>query len=134
MRLCPWPVALCVRTIGGHFRILWLASVGRIVERTGWRPPVRTGVDLRNGRQERPPPMIFKPRTSALQRDWRTEIDTSLEAGQTPLLDLGSSQQMLRGLPILMALRTFAARRVDVAAPNLLIGGNPVMWLVCLMQ
>lgn len=78
--------------------------------------------------------MFWRYLAFPIQRDWQTELDTSLEAGQTPLLDLGSSQQMLRGLPVLAALRTFVTQRRDVTAPILLIGGNAALWLALLFQ
>jgi len=78
---------------------------------------------------------MFWPQTAnTLRQDWQTTIDASLEAGQIPVLDLGSSQQMLQGLPVLAALRTFATQRVDVAAPTLLLGGDAALWLAILMD
>lgn len=77
--------------------------------------------------------MFWRQSANTLHQDWRTTIDASLEAGQIPGLDLGSSQQMLQGLPVLAALRTFATQRVDVTAPTLLLGGDAALWLAFLM-
>ncbi|MFN8488544.1 MAG: hypothetical protein U0350_13170 [Caldilineaceae bacterium] len=78
--------------------------------------------------------MFWRQTANTLRQDWQTTIDASLEAGQSPVLDLGSSQQMLQGLPVLAALRSFAVQRVDVATPTLLIGGDAAVWLALLLQ
>ena len=69
-----------------------------------------------------------------LQGEWQTEIDRSLEAGHTPILDLGENSQPLGTLPVLAALRAFVAHRADVTAPILLAGGDPGLWLALFMQ
>jgi hypothetical protein len=66
--------------------------------------------------------------------EWQSEIEANLEAGRTPLLDLGGSNLILDDLCMLAALRTFVARRVDVTAPVMIAGGNSAFWLAVLMQ
>ncbi len=70
----------------------------------------------------------------AIDIEWQSELEASLEAGRMPLLDLGSSHLLLDDLAMLAALRTFVAHRVDVMAPVMVAGGTSSLWLAVLMQ
>ena len=61
-------------------------------------------------------------------------VDERLEAGQTPLLDLGAPPQPLTGLPALTALSRFAANRMDITAPVVITGGDGSLWVATLFH
>jgi hypothetical protein len=67
------------------------------------------------------------------QTQWQTTIERSLEAGQTPLIELGASLGELSGLSTLVALLAFAGQRNDLTAPVMVAGGNNVAWLIGLL-
>jgi hypothetical protein len=69
-----------------------------------------------------------------LRSDWAAQIEADLEAGQSPLLNLGAGNGLLENLPALVALHAFAAGRHDLAAPTVLVGGNPLLWLAALLH
>ena len=67
--------------------------------------------------------------TTNYQTQWQTTIERGLEAGQTPLIDLGASLGELPQLNALVALLSFAGQRADLTSPVIIAGGNSVLWL-----
>lgn len=65
---------------------------------------------------------------------WQSQVEQALEAGQTPLLELGVNQRLLDGWAAQLALQGFTQTRTDILAPTLLIGGNSPLWPVLLLQ
>jgi hypothetical protein len=77
---------------------------------------------------------MFWNRSSAdILTHWQSEIETSLEAGATPLLHAGYSNLALESAVGLDALYTLEHTREDVAAPVLIVGGNDPVWLAALL-
>jgi hypothetical protein len=68
-----------------------------------------------------------------LQQLWQTTIETGVETGQAPLLDLGLSTEILPHLEALLALLVFAEERLDMAMPQVILGGASSGWLVALL-
>lgn len=64
---------------------------------------------------------------------WRTEIETSLESGQTPLLVVGRPFLELETAPTLLALQALAATRLDVTRPVVAVGGSGAAWPAALL-
>lgn len=77
--------------------------------------------------------MNWRKSTTTYQSQWQTTIERGVEAGQSPLFDLGASPGDLSGLAALLALLAFADQRTDVTAPVVIAGGNSVGWLVGLI-
>ncbi len=65
--------------------------------------------------------------------DWQAEIESGLEAGQPPLLQLGATHSPLTGAVGLLALAALARRRTDIGAPAALLGGATPYWLAALL-
>jgi len=65
---------------------------------------------------------------------WQTQVEQALEAGQTPLLELGVNQQLLAGWPAQITLHRFLQTRTDILTPTVLVGGNSALWPVLLLQ
>lgn len=70
---------------------------------------------------------------TTLQTRWQTTLETGVETGEMPLLDLGWSAGILPGLMPLLALTDFAHERLDMTAPTVLVGGDSSSWLVALL-
>jgi hypothetical protein len=66
--------------------------------------------------------------------EWQDEVETQLEAGTAPLLDMGASHWVLEGAASLLALQLLAARRNDVTRPVVIAGGNSPLWLGALFH
>ena len=77
---------------------------------------------------------FWKQGPVAIDIEWQSELEASLEAGRMPLLDLGSSHLIIDDLSMLTALRTFAAHRADVLAPVMIAGGTSSLWLAALIE
>lgn len=71
---------------------------------------------------------------TTLRDHWQRVIELALERGQTPLLNLGAGAGLLENIPMLVALHAFAQARRDVAAPTVVAGGAPVIWLAALLH
>ena len=65
---------------------------------------------------------------------WQAQLEQGLEAGQTPLLELGVSQRLLDGWAAQRAFDAFHQTRVDLLTPTLLIGGSSVLWPTMLLH
>lgn len=65
---------------------------------------------------------------------WQAQLEQGLEAGQTPLLELGVSERLLDGWAAQRAFDTFHQTRVDLLTPTLLIGGSSALWPAMLLQ
>ena len=76
--------------------------------------------------------MLWNRSSASLVAAWQAMLDERLEAGQTPLLDLGGPPQLLTSLPALTALCTFAASRVDITTPVVTTGGDGSLWVATL--
>jgi hypothetical protein len=76
--------------------------------------------------------MLWNRSSAGLVAAWQAMVDEQLEAGQTPLLDLGAPPQPLSGLPALTALCAFAASRMDITAPVVTTGGDGSLWVATL--
>ncbi len=76
--------------------------------------------------------MLWNRSSASLVVAWQAMIEERLEAGQTPLLDLGAQPQLLTSLPALTALCTFAASRLDITAPVVTTGGDGSLWVATL--
>jgi len=77
--------------------------------------------------------MFWNRHPMALPAAWQADLEAGLEAGQTPLLDLGISASPLGGLPALSALHQLAADRVDVTMPLIVVGGSDAGWPAALL-
>jgi hypothetical protein len=77
--------------------------------------------------------MFWNRAISDILSSWQYELDAKLEAGETPLLNVGMSNLPLGMAPGLLALQALIARRVDVAAPVIVAGGNSPAWLATLV-
>lgn len=78
-----------------------------------------------------PPSSYPTPMTGQV---WLRQVEQALEAGQTPLLELGLNQRLLDGWAAQLALHHFVQTRTDILTPSLLIGGNSPLWSVLLLQ
>lgn len=77
--------------------------------------------------------MLWNRTRNQILEDWRESLDYSLEAGGTPLFDIGLSHNTLDGLLSLSAAQSFsAASQPTLAYPLLTIGGNSPLWLLTL--
>ncbi len=80
------------------------------------------------------PSSFWNQAAVTISTEWQNAIEAELEAGRTPVLDIGASNLILDDLGMLTALRILVARRVDVTAPVIIAGGNSALWLAGLMQ
>lgn len=77
------------------------------------------------------------PNALATQRSaqmWQAQLEQGLEAGQTPLLELGVSQRLLDSWAAQRAFDAFHQTRTDLLTPTLLIGGSSALWPAILLQ
>ena len=65
---------------------------------------------------------------------WQAQLEQGLEAGQTPLLELGVSQRLVDGWAAQRAFAAFQQTRVDLLTPTLLIGGSSALWPTMLLH
>ncbi len=65
--------------------------------------------------------------------DWQHATEQAVEAGRSPLLELGMDRRLLNNLPRLHALTTWTMRRTDVSQPLLLTGDVDALWPVPLL-
>lgn len=65
---------------------------------------------------------------------WQAQVDQALEAGQTPLLELGVNQRLVDGWAAQLALDAFNQTRTDIVTPTLLIGGSSALWPLMLLH
>ena len=78
--------------------------------------------------------MLWNSSSQTAVDTWQAELEFALEAGDTPLLQLGGSQQALEGLTSANALDILAEQRSDLVCPVILIGGASSVWLAALFQ
>lgn len=78
--------------------------------------------------------MLYHQTPTQLYHKWQSEIEAGLEAGQTPVIDLGIGSLLLGSLPTLVALQYLAERRTDVTTPTLLTGAVNPLWPAVLLQ
>lgn len=78
--------------------------------------------------------MFWNPSASDILVHWQNEIEQRLEAGVTPILELGVSSLTTDSTASLLALQLLAARRVDAFRPVVPVGGAGAAWLAVLMQ
>jgi len=78
--------------------------------------------------------MLYHRTPTQLYNKWQSEIEAGLEAGQTPVIDLGSGPLLFGVLPTLVALQYLAERRTDVTTPTLLVNGVNPLWTAALLQ
>src|SRR5687767_12792502 len=78
--------------------------------------------------------MLYHRSPTQLYNKWQSEIEAGLEAGQTPVIDLGSGSLLFGMLPTLVALQYLAVRRTDVTTPTLLVNGVNPLWTAALLQ
>jgi hypothetical protein len=78
--------------------------------------------------------MLYHRTPTQLYNKWQSEIEAGLEAGQTPVIDLGSGSLLFGILPTLVALQYLTARRTDVTTPTLLVNGVNPLWTAALLQ
>lgn len=64
---------------------------------------------------------------------WQNEIDHEIEAGGTPILDLGVGSLTTASAAALLALQLLAARRDDAARPVVIAGGPNSAWPALLL-
>ena len=78
--------------------------------------------------------MLSNRTIEQIREAWRADIEAHLEAGQTPVLQMGLDRLILEGAPGLLALQTLAERRDDITAPLVLAGGTSPLWPAALMH
>lgn len=78
--------------------------------------------------------MLWNSSSQTAVDTWQAELEFALEAGDTPLLQVGGSQQTLAGLTSANALEILAEQRSDLVRPVILIGGASSIWLAALFQ
>jgi hypothetical protein len=78
--------------------------------------------------------MYWNRKPGDIVRDWESEIETQLELGARPLLSLGYNDPATRNLAGLLALHALAAKRRDVTAPVMPVGGSGLLWAAALLQ
>ncbi len=76
--------------------------------------------------------MLSTKTPAQIADNWQAEIESGLEAGQPPLLQLGATHSPLTGAAGLLALAALARRRTDISAPAALLGGAAPYWLAAL--
>ena len=74
--------------------------------------------------------MLYGNEAATIAQQWQRQIEESLEAGEAVWLEVGNSNRLVDQIQTLMALHTLAARRTDVMAPGLFVGGDGVVWAV----
>lgn len=72
--------------------------------------------------------MFWMPSAGDIVERWQTEIEHQVEAGKTPILDLGVGSLTTDSAAALLALQLLAARRDDASRPVLLAGGPNSAW------
>jgi len=65
---------------------------------------------------------------------WKVDSAYSLEAGEMPIFDLGTSNTSLDGLLGLAALQNMIEKRADIIQPLVSIGGHSALWLYAMLQ
>lgn len=84
------------------------------------------------GSSEQPgPPHAYAPVTIA--RHWHAVIAMQVEAGATPVVQLGGSANLLHSAAGLSALQMISASRTDPALPVLVVGGAGGAWTAALL-
>jgi len=78
--------------------------------------------------------MLWNSSSQSTVDIWQAELEFALEAGDTPLLQVGGSQQTLTGLTSANALSILADHRNDLVRPVILIGGASSVWLTALFH
>jgi hypothetical protein len=78
--------------------------------------------------------MLWNSSSQTAVDTWQAELEFALEAGDTPLLQVGGNQQTLAGLTSANALEILAEQRSDLVCPVILIGGASSVWLAALFQ
>ena len=78
--------------------------------------------------------MLWNSSSQSAVDSWQAELEFALEAGDTPLLQVGGSQQTLTGLTSANALAILAEHRNDLVRPVIVIGGASSVWLSALFQ
>ncbi|MEM7131689.1 MAG: hypothetical protein AAF702_35575 [Chloroflexota bacterium] len=74
--------------------------------------------------------MMWYRSIAVIESDWHEMLDYSIEAGDSPLLDLGISDNILNGMIGLLALKHLApSGQHPLAHCILTAGGGSVMWL-----
>jgi hypothetical protein len=68
-----------------------------------------------------------------IRQDWQQATEQAVEAGRSPLLELGMDRRLLNNLPRLHALTTWTMSRTDVSHPLLLTGDVDALWPVPLL-
>jgi hypothetical protein len=78
---------------------------------------------------------MFRSRSSnQIILGWRDEIEHSIEAGSSPILELGVSPIPSDDLLALMATQRWCGRRTDTSTPVLPGGGTGPQWIATLMR
>ena len=77
--------------------------------------------------------MFWMPSAGDIVERWQAEIEHQVEAGATPVLDLGMGGLTTGSAAALLALQLLAARRNDAARPMLLAGGPNSAWPALLL-
>lgn len=78
--------------------------------------------------------MLSNRTIEQIRAAWRADIKAHLEAGQTPVLQLGLDRLLLEGAPGLLALQTLAEQRDDITAPLALVSGTSPLWPAALLH
>ena len=78
--------------------------------------------------------MLHNPTSATIRAEWTTAIEAHLEAGLTPVLNLGYSHSVLDGVPAAIALQSLINRRTDVTFPLAVGGGSSPLWLAALLH
>lgn len=74
--------------------------------------------------------MFWKRSTATILRHWQNELDTSLEIGQSPLFDLGYTNQTLLSLLSVWMLPAVHTMGSHLVQPIAILGGNDGSWLI----
>ena len=65
-----------------------------------------------------------------IRQDWQQGTEQAIEAGRSPLLELGMDRQQLNNLPLLLTLANWSMSRIDLTQPLLLTGDVDALWPV----
>ena len=77
--------------------------------------------------------MFWNRSPEEIQNHWQTDLETNMEMGTSPFLDLGITLNPFESTATLLALQASAVQRIDVTKPTLLMGGSDPAWLSALM-
>lgn len=78
---------------------------------------------------------MYRNRTpQQITQQWQDDVEQSIEAGATPVMELGAGDMPIEDLASLLAVQRWSALRTDLTVPILPAGGLGPQWLAALLR